>query len=94
MKKYYQVDIAEMGRVNTLIFKTKKAKNKWLKEYLTVGEFSMAFRKMYDEYLASQMVVSGKVLGFDEFLETFCKKTHLRISAKNFKTLLVREKSL
>ena len=57
-----------MGKVNTLIFKTKKAKNKWLKEYLTVGEFSMAFRKMYDEYLASQMVVSGKVLDFDEFL--------------------------
>lgn len=94
MKKYYQVDIAEMGRVNTLVFKTKKAKDKWLKEYLTVGEFSMAFRKMYDEYLMAQMTGNAKFMDFDEFLKTFCKKTHLRISAKNFKTLLVREKSL
>ena len=91
-KKYYQVDIVDGGKVETLVFKRKREKEKWLADYLTAGDFASAFRKLYDDYLIRHLVISGKALDYTDFLKVYCKQSHIRLTA-NFKILLVREKS-
>ena len=95
MKKIYRVDIVNGGSVKTLIFKKKKEKDKWLKDFLTIGEFSGVALKAYENYYMNIMSRIGayKPYTFDEYVKELTKKSHLRLTA-NFKILLVREQLL
>ena len=93
MKKFYEINIAHRGKVETHTFKTKKEKNDWLVNYFTQGDGRGWAIQRYHNYLDNWGIERKKKMNFEKFvLRTVQNETRIILISQN-KIILIREKN-
>ena len=92
MKKYYEINIAQRGKVETHTFEKKKEKNTWLVQYLTWGDGGIWGRQQYEEYVAERQKINKKPMSFEKYILSLIKNAErLTIRSLN-EIIIIREK--
>lgn len=92
MKKFYEINIAHRGKVETHTFKTKKEKNTWLVKYLTWGNGGVWGRRQYEKYVEETQKQNKKILSFEKYILSLIKNVErLTIRSRN-EIIIIREK--
>jgi len=73
-KKYYEINIAYRGAVDTITPLTKKEKNAWLINYFTQGDGRSWATQRYHAYLDSLGIEQKKKITFEKFRTKVLKK--------------------
>ena len=93
MKKFYEINVACVGKVDTYIFKTKKEKNQWLVKYFTVGNGSNWGHRRYEHYLEKEFKGRGRPKSFESYILSLVKtleRIHIRV---RHEIIIIREKT-
>lgn len=92
MKQYYEINITNRGEYETYTFKNQKLKNKWLVNYLTVGEGAEWGNREYIKYLKERLLAGKHPMPIERYiLKLVENRVSFVITNKN-KILLVRKK--
>lgn len=93
MKKFYEINIACRGAVETHTFETKKAKNEWLVNYLTKGKGAGWGRAQYQRHLEEKALVHKRPMSFERYILYLVKDIE-RLSIRTLhEIIIIREKT-
>lgn len=93
MKKFYEINVAHRGKVETHIFKTKKEKNIWLVDYLTWGKGGAWGRRQYEKYVKENKKQNKKILSFEKYILSLAKNIERLIIHPQNEIIIIREKT-
>lgn len=91
-KKYYEINIAYRGAVETIAPLTKKEKNDWLVNYFTQGDGRGWAIQRYHNYLDNWGIERKKKMSFEKFILRTVRNEKRIILASQNKIILIREK--
>ena len=92
MKKYYEISISNRGLHETHVFKNKRAKNKWLVEYLVYGEGSTWGRTAYVKHLKEKALAGKPPVPIERYILNLVKDRLSIILTQQNKIIIIREK--
>jgi hypothetical protein len=92
MKKYYEINIAYRGAVETITPLTKKEKNVWLLYYFTQGDGRSWALQRYRDYLERWGVDRKVKMTFEKFVFRTLKDENKIVLTGQNKIILIREK--
>ena len=91
-KKYYEINVACRGAVETIAPVTKKEKNDWLVNYFTQGDGRGWAVQLYRNYLDKWGVERKKKMDFEKFILRTVRNEKRIVLASQNKIILIREK--
>ena len=94
MKKFYEINVAHGGKVDTHIFYTKKGKNDWLVKYLTHGNGSHWGEKQYQAYVKQQQAENKKCKTFEKYIFSLIRDADRLTIRNRHEIILIREKKV
>lgn len=91
-KKYYEINVACRGAVETIFPLTQKEKNTWLVNYFTQGDGRSWAIQCYHNYLDNWGIERKKKMSFEKFILRTLRNEKRIILASQNKIILIREK--